>query len=224
MLYPTNKKKESQLLRASGKSIDDIAKLLSIAKSTAYIWVRDVDLSIAAKNKLLNNSALGRARGRHLQAVHRDEAEAKRSQEAKKLVAAHLGTRNKDFWRLFAALIFWCEGSKRYLSTLQFTNSDPDLVSAFLTALRRGYNIDNGKLHALIHLHGYHNEKEQLQFWSRVTGIPISQFMRSYQKPNTGVRVRDGYQGCLSVRYNDASIARSLASIYHAVAQTMGAW
>lgn len=133
--------------------------------------------------------------------------------EAKKTLQL-LPRQNRSFWRLCAALIYWCEGAKRNLSNVQFTNSDPKLVSLFLYALRLGFNLDEKRLSALVHLHEYHNEERQLALWSKVTRIPLVQFTKTYWKPHTKIRQRENYPGCINVRYGDASVARRLNAIY----------
>lgn len=125
---------------------------------------------------------------------------------------------NKAFWRLTAALLFWCEGSKRYLNDLRFTNSDPNLICMFLFALRKGFAVDEKRFRILPHLHEYHVEKAQQEFWSNITKIPLDQFTKTYWKPHTAARKRDGYQGCISLRYNDATIAKTLDILYHTFA------
>jgi len=87
-----------------------------------------------------------------------------------------------------------------------------------LKSLRLGFALDESRFRGLIHLHSYHDPKKQLAFWSDVTGIPKSQFQKPYLKPNTGVRKRKNYQGCLSLRYGEAKIARKLDAIYHMLA------
>lgn len=43
-----------------------------------------------------------------------------------------------------------------------------------------------------------------------------------YCKSNSGPRKRQGYQGCISIRYNDSNVAKKLSSIYDAFAQQIG--
>jgi hypothetical protein len=59
-------------------------------------------------------------------------------------------------------------------------------------------------------LHGYHDLETQLDFWSKVTNIKRAQFIKPYQKPNSGKRIREGYQGCASLYYHSNDMARQL--------------
>lgn len=116
---------------------------------------------------------------------------------------------------MLCALIYWCEGAKLYgnKGNFCFTNSDPMLVAAFLKLLRASFDIDESKFHPALHIHEYHNERAQLKFWSKVTSIPVGQFIRSYRKPESGITIRKGYQGCVQVRYYDKMVLRRILAI-----------
>ena len=80
--------------------------------------------------------------------------------------------------------------------------------------IEKGFVIDEGKFRALIHLHDYHGEEKQINFWSKITRIPRKQFFKSYRKPNTGKRIKKDYPGCLAISYYDAKVAKQLWAYY----------
>ena len=96
---------------------------------------------------------------------------------------------------------------------VSFSNSDPQLIKYFLKIFRKSFVLEEKKFRALLHIHDYHNEKKQIQFWSKVTQIPTGQFSRSFHKKNTGKNKRVGYPGCLSVRYYNSIIQKELVFI-----------
>ena len=112
--------------------------------------------------------------------------------------------------KIACAMIFWCEGTKNPKNGMTITNSDPKLVKKFLCLLRKSFLLDEKKFHPCIHLHGYHYPKKQLDFWSKVTDIDKSQFIKPYLKPNTGKRIRENYEGCISIKYHSNDLARRL--------------
>ncbi len=61
----------------------------------------------------------------------------------------------------------------------------------------------------------FHDELKT--FWSEVTSIPLTQFNKSYRKTNTGKTKKAGYQGCASIYYYDAKIAKELTALYNAL-------
>lgn len=46
-------------------------------------------------------------------------------------------------------------------------------------------------------------------FWFNVNGIGKNQFS-IYNKPNTGKNKKEGYKGCLSIRYGDSRIIKEI--------------
>ena len=110
-------------------------------------------------------------------------------------------------------MIYLCEGNKSLKSLTTFTNSDPNLISTFLYLFRNSFDLNEKKFRVLMHLHKYHNEEIQKNFWSKITKIPKDQFNRTYLKPNSGKYKKRDYQGCIKVYYGDVSITRKLQSI-----------
>lgn len=203
------------LLRRQGYSLNDISSELKVSKGSVSIWVRKVSLSEKAKKRILQKREIGALKSRRTKVVQT----AREIEEA-----AILGSRvvsniqgGQDDARLYAALLYWCEGEKsKNDKALTFTNSDPLLVKAFLRELRNGYHIEERKFRVCVHLHRYHKAKEQLPFWSKITNIPLTQFIKPYQKRNSGNNIRSGYAGCASVRYHDVRIARQVHGVARA--------
>ncbi len=207
-------------MREEGISIPSIAARLGLSKSTIWLWTKDIRLSDVQLQGIARAATTGRNHGRDVLKVMRQIERKHIDQNAQRIVQKVFNNRNVDFWKMVAAIVFWCEGGKRELTSLRFANSDPQLVQLFLLALRTGFKVDEKKFRALLHLHEYHNDEIQKVFWSKITGISLDRFAKSYQKPHTGKRKRDGYQGCISVRYNNAALARTLDALYHALGKT----
>lgn len=218
-MYSEKIRKLARSLRAEGISLLQIAKKLKISKSTASLWVSDVVLPQWMRDRLVDNSVVGRDKAFQILRAKREFQKMTDYKDAGVALDSVLRYQDIHFWQFSTALLFWCEGSKRSLSYLKFTNSDPSMVKLFLHGLRLGFRIDEKRLRPLIHLHDYHEEKDELAFWSGVTGVPVSQFYRSYRKPNTGHRKREGYHGCICIGYPDATIAKKLSALYHVFAQ-----
>lgn len=191
----------------------EIAIELKVAKSSVSQWVRNIPLSNAAKRRiemLYTNGQLA-AQASH-RAATRDKEDIAAKEARDILSRVH---DQKEVRQLMCALLYWCEGAKLYNNkgNLSFANSDPDLVAAFLSLFRSSFELDESKFHPCIHIHGYHNEETQLKFWSKVTNIPIGQFIRSFRKQESGKSIRNGYQGCIQVRYYDKLVLRKLLAI-----------
>lgn len=210
-------------LRRTGESLISISRKLGISKSTASEWCRNVELPNEIKVKMHKKWESGFKKGIEVMRIRRANQQLLRVKDAKMLVESFNIKRNKPLLQLIASILFWCEGGKRQLGELRLTNSDPTLVSTFLFCLRKGFGIDESKLRICIHLHEYHDEYKQQAFWSKITNIPLSQFHKSYNKPHTSLRKRESYQGCITLHYFEAALARKFDALYHALAFNLGA-
>ncbi len=214
-------KTKAELLRRRGFSLKEISENLNISKSTASIWLSSIELSKTAQDRLERKRILGQYKALLIKKKFREE------QKELALQRAHNEIRNipvsKELFKLYSALLWWCEGNKE-TSYIRFTNSDPTMIQNFLYALRSGFDLDELKFRGLIHLHQYHNEKIQQEYWSNVTNIPLRQFNSSFRKANTGKRKKQGYPGCIAICYYDAKIAKELEAIYNAFTLNIGAF
>jgi len=207
-------------LRKRGFSLREISERLRVSKSSVSVWARNIPLSEKAKSEIVRKQRDGRQRGIE------SSRTKKRVEENMTLISVRsaLGALSFDPLQSKAvcALLYGCEGSKVESGRVVFVNSDPQLVRFFLRFFRQAFLVDEKKFRALVHIHGYHDEKKQVRFWSGVTGIPESQFTQSYRKKNGGKNIREGYQGCVSVRYNDVKVQREILLLYKEILSNGG--
>lgn len=214
MVYIFRDKKIKALkFRTDGYSLQEISDKLSIAKSTASLWVRNIKLSPEAQKKLSTKQIDGRKKAMNVKLQSREKQFALFQQEALKSLQSIPSS--PYLAKIFCSLLWWCEGNKNE-SFVRFTSSDETLIQNYLRVFREGFALDEKKFRVLVHIHPYHQDEQQKQFWSEVTKIPLTQFHRSFQKQNTGKRKHEDYQGCIAVTYYDAKIAKELEAIYNA--------
>ena len=217
MSYSIEKKNEVLNLRAKGLSIKELAQGMGMSKATISAWVKGMVLDEHAQQRLRQRRILGHYRTIETKRKKRDLLLKSYDESAHKTLA-HINT-TKDLKKLFCSIFFWTEGGKHTDTHVYFMNSDPVMVETFLNLFRSAFEIDLRKMRALIHIHEYHDEAEIKEFWVSKTGIPLSQFTKSYLKPHTRIRIREGYKGCINVRYYDSRIALELRSLYNAFAE-----
>lgn len=198
-------------LRLRGYSINEIYLKTGIAKSTASLWVRNVRLSSAAKTRLKKRSEGGRKRGIVTNKIKKDIIV---NNIIKNVVdSINFVELSNSAKKLLAAMLYWCEGAKSQ-SSVSLINSDPLLIKTFLTLLRSSFNLDERKFRVILHLHPYHKQSRQTKFWSSVTKIPESRFLKPYIKVNSGKNIKVGYPGCAAIYYYDYKIAIELHALW----------
>lgn len=213
MSYPIQIKTRAISLRRKGFSLTEIAEKLPVSKSTLSEWLSLIELSSFAQKRLSDRQVLGQYKSALLKRER--TREQKKIYQNKALVDVGKILFCKELLKLCCALLWWCEGNKD-TSMIRFTSSDKTLISNFLYFLRAGFVVDESKFRALVHIHAYHNDIKQKNYWSQVTKIPLKQFNASFQKSNTGIRTKVDYQGCVAVSYYDAKIAKELEALYNA--------
>lgn len=220
MVHNMNLINEAKKLRKIGFSYGEIANKLQIAKSTAHLWVKRVELDRKALKELERKRIIARLKGlKVLKNIRK-----LRKNQIKKLAIASINKikLNKETKKLLCSFLYWGEGSKN-TNSLTFTNSDPIMIKSYLTLLRSSFELDEKKFRGLIHIHEYHDEKEIKNYWSKITKIPLSQFSKSYLKPHTGKNTKDGYKGTISINYYDYKIALELTFVYNWFAEKLNA-
>jgi len=215
MKHPIELKEKATKLRKRGYSLKEISDKLGISKSTASLWASDISLNQKAKDRLKKRGILGQYKSILLRRRRKKTILGRFRKAARKELVKNKN--DKEIYRLLCSILFWCEGNKGLISALRFTNSDPGMIKCFLYCLREGFEIDENKFRALIHLHNYHDEEKQIKYWSRITNIPKEKFYKSYRKPNTGKRIKKNYPGCLAITYFDAELVKKLWAYYKEV-------
>ena len=108
--------------------------------------------------------------------------------------------------RIAGAMLYWAEGTKGG-TTVDLANCDPDLIALFLDFLRTVCGVAEQRLH--VHLYAYADQDvESLKlFWSKLTNIPLNQFIRPHVRPLTAnVTGRKMRWGLVHVTYSDGRL------------------
>jgi len=108
-------------LKRNGAKTKEIVKELGITRDTLLRWCFDIPS---------NNS-------NHLRhSKIKEELKNRGAKNIEKLII------NKDAAKIFASLIYWCEGA-RYTNCncVDFANSDVNLIKTFLRLFRFGFNL-----------------------------------------------------------------------------------
>jgi hypothetical protein len=205
---PTQKSKAIEL-RRSGYSFREISEQLCVSKSTASLWTRNVSMStkglVRMQNLIQNSQQIGGKMQRDRKLARLDHAE----EISRKFLS---DDRSPIYSKIVAlSMMYWCEGAKDDRS-VAFINSDPNLIRAFIKLLKVIFKTDKNKFRILLHLHDYHDEKENIDFWAKVTGIPTGQFTKVYIKKSNHKFSNKGYRGCVRISYYDAHVARVILS------------
>lgn len=203
-------------MRKQGNSYAQISKKLGVSQSTAYLWTKEVVLDRTAQELIGIRKDMGRQKGvlvqKRLGLKAYEALKLKISSELTPLAISPV------FAKILCAFLYWGEGGKTDRE-VRFTNSDPELVATFLELFRSAFSLNEAKFRVVVHLHAYHQQDQELDFWSKVANVPLSQFYKVYRKASTGKYKKENYHGCISIRYHDVMVWQEIQEVYKQFSQ-----
>ena len=176
-------------LRKQGKSYNEISRTLKIAKSTLSYWLRDLKLSENAESRIKGRYGIGTAklieRNKKQTIIARERADII-IENARKEVAELKG----DPLFLIGTSLYWAEGYKKGLhgskwKCVNFTNSDPEMVQLMMKYFRTICEASDDKIRIQLIAHPNIDINKAVSFWSKLTGIPKKQFIKTSLKIST---------------------------------------
>jgi len=200
-----NEKRIVQHFRKQGLSYDEILQKVPVAKSSVSLWCQGVKLTpkqkhILKKRWIENLRKLAKFGPRAIK-VGRERKINKIREAARQEI--HPLTPYE--FKIAGAMLYWAEGSKN--EGVEVTNSDPKLIKFMVRWLKETCGITSERLSARLNIHANQNDKKIKKYWSKVTNIPLSQFGKSYIKPEgTGHRKNILHNGVIKVKFRNEDL------------------
>lgn len=217
-MYSITTRDQATQMRKNGKTYDEIAALLGVAKSTLSLWLHAEPLPAGSTPEAKHAYFLAHVQRKGAAANHQKKEQTwiDARLEAAKFAQAYKSS--NDQLHALLAMLYWAEGTKHDKGGLVFTNTDPRLSYLFITLLRKTYQIDESRLRVRLHLHDYHNQEEAISYWANLLQIPASQFQSTYiKKRNPSKKFRQNFMGICFIKYGDSQIRRKVLSYAYAI-------
>lgn len=194
-------------LRKQGNSYSDILKVVNVSKSTISLWLRNIDLTPDQVSKLIRGRDFSRYIAAQKKKQRTIEKRNKIIQEAK--VEFKKLLTNPLF--LPGLSLYWAEGDKNSNERVKFTNSDEKMIKLMMRWFREVCLVPNDKFRVALHAHSLHVEKDLLNYWSKITKVPLGQFNKVYIK-NTSLGQRKNilYNGTCAIVVSNKELFRKI--------------
>lgn len=175
-------KKIARTLRSQGLSINEICQKHGFAKGSVSVWVRNIELTKEQRNRLtekgISKDAIER---RRITRLTREDARRQIIiDEAKK----DIQNISEQELKLIGAALYWAEGGKTTRGNVQFSNGDSRMIELMMEFYKKICKVPQEKFRGYIHIHPHLNVDRAEKYWSSVSKIPLSQFYKTYSKPN----------------------------------------
>jgi hypothetical protein len=188
-------------LRYQGFSVREIERAVGVARSTASLWVRDIELTPEQRKHL-------RVRPRGVRTDFRRRRE--QYQEEGRAAA-----RRGEVLHAIGCMLFWAEGSKS-VNMAQIANSDPELLRLAVAFLRHYFAVPDEKFGVMCNLFADHVDQQRAveQHWLDVLALPRSCLTRTmvnrYSRASKRLRRGKLPYGTCRVTVCDVRIAQHL--------------
>jgi hypothetical protein len=122
--------------------------------------------------------------------------------------------------RQLGLMLYWAEGDKTGSSFVALTNTDPKVLIYFVNWIRRYFEIEEERLRGRLYIWEDLDEPRAKRYWSKILGIPVSQFTKSYiSKSKPKIRKRRHEYGVCRVSYGSkkvfGEIKKGIADNFH---------
>jgi transcriptional regulator with XRE-family HTH domain len=164
-----------RLRREEGAAVGEIAQRLGVSKSSVSLWVRDIELSEAQRQALLQrNPAYNRQLSGWTKMAARRRVERRAFQDDGRSRA-----REGDPMFIAGCMLYWAEGAKSR-NQLQFANADPEMARFFVDFLRRYFGLSD-EIRITCRLYADHlaRQKEVEDFWLETLALPRTALRKS---------------------------------------------
>ncbi|MDP1707104.1 MAG: hypothetical protein Q8L30_00910 [bacterium] len=157
-------------LRRSGFSYKYISSETGLSKSTLSGWLTEIPYTPNEETV----ATFGKARA--AASARRAELRQKSIQEIRRVATKDIGGISRRDLFMFGLGLYMGEGCKTN-SQIRVMNSDQRVIHVMITWFRM-LGVEKRQIKLRLHLYPDNDVKQCLQFWSRTTSIPVSQFQK----------------------------------------------
>lgn len=118
--------------------------------------------------------------------------------------------------KIAGLMLYWAEGAKRG-KVVDLTNANSEMIQMFCTFLRVIYRVTPKRLRVYLYCHSIEQIPEHIAYWSKLTGIPQSQFTKPYVKENNHRKHSIMPHGLVHIRYADKRLHDLILFEIHAL-------
>lgn len=188
-------RERAQTLRKEGLSYKEIKEKIGVSKGTLSLWLKGVRLSPEHRRRLYTKQIEILSRG----AMSQKERRAREVDGIiKKATGEIILPISSETYKLFGVALYWAEGNKG--KNFEITNSDPYLIAFMVDWLKTIFDRPPTNLKARLNIYSQQNDIALKTFWSDLTGIPLTNFGKSYIKPaNKGYKKNNLYYGTIKI-------------------------
>jgi transcriptional regulator with XRE-family HTH domain len=175
MARRTDKEKAIRL-RQEGKSYSQIKEKLGISKSTLSGWLSGMPLSKSQINKLQHSDEV-------IEKIRQTKLKKRttRLDEVYNNSVRQIGVLSQREFLIAGYFLYWAEGGKTTPYTITLSNTDPNMIRAYMKWLSL-LGVPKAKVIIRLHLYSDMNIEDEFEYWHKIARLPMSSFRKPYIK------------------------------------------
>lgn len=213
----------AQRLRGKGYSYNQILRYITVSKDTLSRWCRDIKLTKRQKQKLIERKSLGQKKGSIIAAENKRKKRLELIEKIFDKSKKDIKTVSKRDQFIAGIALYAAEGDKTD-GQGGFSNADPKIIKFMIAWFRKFCEIPKERFRGAIWLHEDRDEQKAKKFWSDLTGIPTSQFHKTYiakdKKDSRKIRKNIHPFGVFAIRFSHSEKQRRImgwiSALFHA--------
>ena len=121
-------------------------------------------------------------------------------------------TKGEEQLKIAAIMLYWAEGYKAGRGTVDFANSDPDMMVVFWKFLSKICRVNKSRVRLHLYAHEGQDIQNLMRFWCELLDLPRHHFIKPYVKKAAapGPRGPRMIHGLVHIRYCDTKLWRQI--------------
>ena len=209
-----------ELRLVHGYSYNEISDQIGVSKSTLSNWLKHISLSLDQEQRIQqrieDNQTAFVAKARQINKTRFQKARKQAFQQGVDI--SLLIPDNDAVHELALAMLYLGEGDKTG-NRVQISNTDPEVLQYFLSAVERLYQINRSEMSFRINLIEAARplESHMIKWWAEQLDCSIHQFQKTqFDQRSKYKQITDDYHGVCSITYNDTYLYERLTGVYSA--------
>ncbi len=210
------KYQEKQLainLRSQGLSYSEIYKHITVSKDTLSRWCRDVLLDDNQIKLLQQKRINGGQKGGIVASENKKRKRIKITERITRDAIIEIGRLNDREIFLVGVALYLGEGLKGDCE-VGFTNGNTKVIEFMMFWFRKVCKVAESKFRGQIWIHDNLDMVKAKHFWHKLTGIPLSQFRKTYIAKNNNnskkIRKQIHENGIFAIKISDVKLQRRI--------------
>lgn len=193
-------------LRRQGRTFKEILEKIPVSKGSLSYWLSDIVLSPEQVARIRYKNEQIKSKFIKFNELRKNQSELEKESIITSAIKEINAFSLKEL-KLMGIALYWAEGYKgQACKGVEFTNTDAAMIKLMMRWFREICNVRESQFRIRLQVHSIKNIDKVKNYWSEISGIPLSQFTKPYIKISPTSKRKVGNltpYGTCSIRVSD---------------------